>query len=168
MVRCAAECACEAAGSALCYLRDPQCQLHASDGYILRDTMYDYMLGMVSAGGVIDFGVLQGVPKQIVLTPQITFQTGYADEADHTDLQTQLATTRKFYDACMKPAAQARARVEEAESPGRAIGARRAGRARARVEGIDHAGDGGGARLGTGKHAASLARALGSEAEDVS
>ena len=117
MVRCAAECACEAAGSALCYLRDTQCQLHASDGYILRDTMYDYMLGMVSAGGVIDFGVLQGVPKQIVLTPQITFQTGYADEADHTDLQTQLATTRKFYDACMKPAAQARARVEEANHP---------------------------------------------------
>ena len=117
MVRCAAECTCEAAGSALCYLRDPQCQLHASDGYILRDTMYDYMLGMVSAGGVIDFGVLQGVPKQIVLTPQITFQTGYADEADHTDLQTQLATTRKFYDACMKPAAQARARVEEADHP---------------------------------------------------
>ena len=72
---------------------------------------------MVSAGGVIDFGVLQGVPKQIVLTPHITFQTGYADEADHTDLQTQLATTRKFYDACMKPAAQARARVEEANHP---------------------------------------------------
>ena len=106
MVRCAAECACEAVGSALCYLRDAQCQLHSSDAYILRDTMYDYVLGMVSAGGVIDFGVLQGVPKQIVLTPQITFQTAYADEADHTDLETQLSTTRKFYDACMKPAAR--------------------------------------------------------------
>ena len=46
-----------------------------------------------------------------------------------TDLQTQLATTRKFYDACMKPAARARARVEEA-NPGRAVGARRAGRGR--------------------------------------
>ena len=32
-------------------------------------------------------------------------------------MQTQLATTRKFYDACMKPAAQARARVEEANHP---------------------------------------------------
>ena len=117
MVRCARSARAKPWERACAGLRDPQCQLHASDGYILRDTMYDYMLGMVSAGGVIDFGVLQGVPKQIVLTPQITFQTGYADEADHTDLQTQLATTRKFYDACMKPAAQARARVEEADHP---------------------------------------------------
>ena len=73
--------------------------------------MYDYVLGMVSAGGVIDYGVLQGVPGQIVLTPQITFQTGYADQADHTDIQTQLDTTRKFYDSCMKPAADAAARA---------------------------------------------------------
>ena len=117
MVRCAKECACEAVGEALCYLRDAQCQLHSSDGYILRDTMYDYVLGMVSAGGVIDYGVLQGVPKQIVLTPQITFQTEYAAEADHTDLETQLSTTRKFYDACMKPAAEAAARLAESRYP---------------------------------------------------
>ena len=168
MVNCAAECTCEAAGSALCYLRDPQCQLHASDGYILRDTMYDYMLGMVSAGGVIDFGVLQGVPKQIVLTPQITFQTGYADEADHTDLQTQLATTRKFYDACMKPAAQARARVEEASHPDEpsALGGleeqERAWKAMTTPETVA-------ARAWEQGNTQSLsAAALGSEAEDVS
>ena len=111
MVRCAKECECEAVGTALCFLSAPQCQLHSSDGYILRDTMYDYMLSMVSAGGVIDYGVLQGVPGQIVLTPQITYQTGYADQADHTDIQTQLDTTRKFYDSCMKPAADAAARA---------------------------------------------------------
>ena len=108
-VGCAAQCACDAVTSTLCYMRNTQCQLHSSDAYILRNTMYDYVLGMVSAGGVIDFGVLQGIPNQIVITPQITFQTGYATESDRTDLGTQLATTGRFYDACMKPVLSANA-----------------------------------------------------------
>ena len=167
MVRCAAECTCEAAGSALCYLRDPQCQLHASDGYILRDTMYDYMLGMVSAGGVIDFGVLQGVPKQIVLTPQHV-PDGVRRRSGHTDLQTQLATT-----ACVLRRLHEAGGAGEGEgggggSPGRAIGARRAGRARARVEGNDHAGDGAARAWEQGNTQPFRAATLGSEAEDVS
>lgn len=107
-VGCARQCTCQAVGTTLCYIKDTQCQLHSSDAYILRSSMYDYVLGMVSVGGVIDFGVLQGVPNQIVITPQITFQTGFASESDRTDLGTQLATTSKFYDACMKPVVGAR------------------------------------------------------------
>jgi len=105
---CEPECQCEAVGGVLCYMRAAGCQLHSSDAYIIRASMFDWALRSVAVGTIIDFGLLQSIPGQLVITPQINYQTGYFDMNDFTDLPTQLRAGAAFQKSCM-PAPQATA-----------------------------------------------------------
>lgn len=99
--QCSPECQCEAVGAVLCYMRSTGCQLHSSDAYIMRSTMFDWVLRSVSLGTIIDYGLLQSIPNQLIITPQINYQTAYADSNDATDVNTQLAAGAAFQRACM-------------------------------------------------------------------
>jgi len=123
VVACPSECQCDAVGPTLCYMRKSECALHASDAYIVRQQDYDYILGAVSVGGVIDYGVLQFIPKQLILTPQVSFQTGFTTELDRTDVQTQLATGARFHESCMAPAMRRAGLGEKTVREGRGSGA---------------------------------------------
>ena len=100
--QCDGACLCAPYGTALCYIRGAGCPLNSADAYIIRDNAYEQVLSALSSENIIDYGVLQSLDKTLVLTPQISYQKQFSPE-DFQDLTTQLQSTGKFYDACMKP-----------------------------------------------------------------
>lgn len=97
---CSPQCQCEAHGSTLCFMRTAGCELHSSDAYILRSTQFSWFLRTVAVGTIIDYGLLQATPGQLILTPQITYQTDFSDFNDETDVDTQLKAGAMFSAAC--------------------------------------------------------------------
>ena len=97
---CSESCKCEDVGSVLCYMRSSGCELHSSDAYILRSTQFDWMLRSVAVGTIIDYGLLEAIPGQLIVTPQVNYQTSFADWNDATDVETQLRAGAAFTQAC--------------------------------------------------------------------
>ena len=72
---CPQECQCENAGQMLCWLQAAGCDVRASDAYLLHRRGMEHYAGSLASGAVIDNGVLQALPNQMLITPQINFQT---------------------------------------------------------------------------------------------
>jgi len=95
---CPQPCACEDAGEMLCWLEGTGCDLHASDAYLLhRRGMLQYAQSL-TGGAVIDNGVLQGLPNQLVLTPQLNYQTEAS--SDFTSMEHQQDVQAIFMERC--------------------------------------------------------------------
>ena len=103
---CQEECACEAVGRVLCYMRAAGCALHSSDAYVVRRRAFDAFLRGISQGAIIDYGLLQHIPNQLVVTPQVNYQTKYAISDYRNDVPAQLEAGSKFREACMPASAR--------------------------------------------------------------
>ena len=96
---CAPEaCACQAVGELLCWLPNAGCDLRASDAYLLHKRAFREYADGLRGGGVIDNGVLQRIPNQLVVTPQVMHQTRAS--SDFTSVEHQKAVSALFTERC--------------------------------------------------------------------
>ena len=95
---CPAACKCEDAGAQLCWLSYPGCDLRASDAYMVSKSGMQHYSEALSSGGIIDNGVLQSMPNQLLITPQINFQTEAA--TDFSSVQHQKDVQAIFLERC--------------------------------------------------------------------
>ena len=115
---CPNECKCADAGSMLCWMESAGCDLRASDAYILHRRGMEYFQGSLASGATIDNGVLQRLPNQMVITPQINFQTKAA--TDFTSVEHQNDVQAIFMERCKLglTATQARAAAQATSTLG--------------------------------------------------
>ena len=95
---CPESCVCENAGELLCWLPNPGCNLRASDAYLLHARGFETYAEMLRSGAVIDNGVLQGLGNQLVVTPQVNYQTKAA--TDFTSVGHQKDVAALFAERC--------------------------------------------------------------------
>lgn len=96
--QCPETCVCESLGEMLCWLPNAGCDLRASDAYLLHKRGFERYAEDLRGGGIIDNGVLQRLPNQLVVTPQVHYQTRAA--TDFTSLEHQTDVSALFTERC--------------------------------------------------------------------
>jgi hypothetical protein len=77
-------------------------KLKCDDFLVSQDLLLQiHDLYRYAGGTIIDYGLLEAIPNQLIITPQINYQTGFADFNDATDVPTQLKAGAAFQKACM-------------------------------------------------------------------
>jgi hypothetical protein len=92
---CPKDCRCEKKNTFTCIMRASGCDMRSSDFYIVRDVAYQPIIDKVYQGFTVDCEALRGVPNQVYITPQLSFQ-GTLD----LKLKTQIQMAEEFMKKC--------------------------------------------------------------------
>lgn len=131
---CPQECRCESVGEMLCWLQSAGCDLRASDAYLLHRRGMEHYASALSIGDVIDNGVLQRVPNQLLVTPQINFQMRAS--SDFTSVEHQNDVQALFMERCKLGLSATQARAALAATLGGKGGGGNSGGVDAAVLGV--------------------------------
>jgi hypothetical protein len=102
----------------LCWLPYAGCDLRASDMYMIHERAFDRYTGALTGGNIVDNGVLQGIDKQLVVTPQVSYQTQAS--SDYSSLEHQKDVSALFLERCHLGVTRTQARLAaEAEAGAR-------------------------------------------------
>jgi hypothetical protein len=111
-------CRCQQVGEMLCWLPYAGCDLRASDMYMIHERAFDRYTGALTGGNIVDNGVLQGIDKQLVVTPQVSYQTQAS--SDYSSLEHQKDVSALFLERCHLGVTRTQARLAaEAEAGAR-------------------------------------------------
>lgn len=111
-------CRCQQVGEMLCWLPYAGCDLRASDMYMIHERAFDRYTGALTGGNIVDNGVLQGIDKQLVVTPQVSYQTQAS--SDYSSLEHQKDVSTLFLERCHLGVTRTQARLAaEAEAGAR-------------------------------------------------
>ena len=119
---CPESCRCEQVGETLCWLQNGGCDLRSSDAYMVHRRAFGEYGSKMFGGTIIDNGVLQGMSRQVFITPQVNYQTHAT--SDYSSVQHQRDVSAVFMERCQlgmtkTQAAAAMGAAEGTESEGR-------------------------------------------------
>jgi hypothetical protein len=118
--KCPEQCVCENVGEVLCWLASPGCDLRASDAYLLHARGFQEYATALRGGGIIDNGVLQRLGNQLVVTPQVHYQTKAT--TDFTSVEHQKDVAALFSERCHMGLTRTEAAAAAAAAMGEALG----------------------------------------------
>lgn len=95
---CPESCRCEQVGETLCWLQNGGCDLRASDAYMVHKRAFEEYGRAMFGGTIIDNGVLQGMGRQLFITPQVNYQTKAT--SDYSSVQHQKDVQAIFMERC--------------------------------------------------------------------